>query len=57
MSGYSDDEVLRHGGLGPDSQFIGKPFAAAEMLEKVRAALEMAKPEALISRFETNPDH
>ncbi|MEN6626961.1 MAG: ATP-binding protein [Candidatus Sumerlaeia bacterium] len=39
MSGYTDNEVLRRGGLSDGSLFLGKPFAAHEMLAKIRQAL------------------
>ncbi len=57
MSGYSDEEVKRHGEIEPGSHFIGKPFAAREMLDQVRAVLKMDKSEIRIALSETNPNH
>ena len=39
MSGYADDFILQHGGLERGTTFIGKPFSAAQLGRKVRAAL------------------
>jgi CheY-like chemotaxis protein len=41
MSGYTNDpETL---GLGPDTDFIGKPFTPAELLDRVRGLLDRAQ--------------
>jgi signal transduction histidine kinase/ActR/RegA family two-component response regulator len=40
MSGYTDDEILRRGLLGPDTSLLSKPFTADALAEAVRAALE-----------------
>ncbi|HUP38331.1 MAG TPA: PAS domain S-box protein [Candidatus Limnocylindria bacterium] len=39
MSGYTNDAILRHGVLDPDTQFIQKPFTPAGLGRKVRAAI------------------
>ncbi len=40
MSGYTEDAVLRRGGLEPGTAFIAKPFTATELAARVRAALD-----------------
>jgi two-component system cell cycle sensor histidine kinase/response regulator CckA len=40
MSGYSDEAVVREGVRDGTAVFLQKPFAAAELLSKVRAALD-----------------
>jgi two-component system cell cycle sensor histidine kinase/response regulator CckA len=40
MSGYTDDEVLRRGMLGPGSLFIQKPFETSALLRLLRDALD-----------------
>ena len=39
MSGYTDDVIDMHGGLGPETFFLQKPFTSAALAEKVRQAL------------------
>ena len=39
MSGYTDDVIDHHGGLGPETFFLQKPFTSASLAEKVRQAL------------------
>lgn len=39
MSGYTDDVIDHHGGLGPETYFLQKPFTSAALAEKVRQAL------------------
>src|SRR5262249_34789599 len=39
MSGYTDDDVIRHGVLDTEMAFIQKPFKPAAMAQKVRALL------------------
>jgi PAS domain S-box-containing protein len=39
MSGYTDDVIDLHGGLGPETFFLQKPFSSAALAEKVRQAL------------------
>jgi two-component system, cell cycle sensor histidine kinase and response regulator CckA len=39
MSGYTDDVIDLHGGLGPETFFLQKPFTGAALAEKVRQAL------------------
>ncbi len=40
MSGYTDDIIARHGGLGPNEAFIEKPFSVQDLLDKVRSVLQ-----------------
>jgi len=40
MSGYTDDVIVRHGMLKPDTQFIGKPFNSVALRRKVREVLD-----------------
>jgi two-component system, cell cycle sensor histidine kinase and response regulator CckA len=39
MSGYTDDVIDLHGGLGPETFFLQKPFTSFSLAEKVRQAL------------------
>jgi two-component system, cell cycle sensor histidine kinase and response regulator CckA len=39
ISGYTDDDLLRHGVLKAPDTFLAKPFTAATLNEKVRALL------------------
>jgi hypothetical protein len=39
MSGYTDDVIEHHGGLGPEIFFLQKPFTSASLAEKVRQSL------------------
>lgn len=40
MSGYTDDTIVRHGGLDQRLEFISKPFTTASLLTAVRKALD-----------------
>jgi signal transduction histidine kinase len=40
MSGYTDDEVLRHGILDFKTQFIQKPFSPLVLVRKIREVLD-----------------
>ena len=40
MSGYSDEAVVRHGIIRPDTAFIEKPFTQASLARKVREVLD-----------------
>ncbi|MFO8070897.1 MAG: ATP-binding protein [Polyangia bacterium] len=40
MSGYADDAIVHHGMLDAGTQFLAKPFTAAELTRKVRAVLD-----------------
>lgn len=40
MSGYTDDAIVKHGVLGGELQFLGKPFTAGLLLSKVRSVLD-----------------
>jgi two-component system, cell cycle sensor histidine kinase and response regulator CckA len=35
MSGYTDDVILEHGELKPDTQFIHKPFTQGDLIRKI----------------------
>ena len=40
ISGYAGEDVLRRGGLPPDAPFLQKPFTPADLLQRVRQAIE-----------------
>ena len=40
MSGYTDDAIVHHGVLDGETQLIGKPFSAEELIHKVRTVLD-----------------
>ena len=40
MSGYTDDSIIRSGGLGPGTGFIQKPFSGDELVARVRGLLD-----------------
>jgi PAS domain S-box-containing protein len=40
MSGYTDDAIVHHGVLDAGTQFIAKPFNAADLARKVREVLD-----------------
>ena len=40
MSGYTDDVIAYHGDLGPDTDFLQKPFAPEALTRKVREVLD-----------------
>ncbi len=40
MSGYTDNTIVHHGVLDPGTQFIAKPFSAADLTHKVREVLD-----------------
>jgi CheY-like chemotaxis protein len=44
MSGYTNEAIVRHGVLDPDTLFIQKPFTPAALANKVRAALDRPRP-------------
>ena len=43
MSGYTNEAIVRHGVLDPDTLFIQKPFSPAALGHKVRAAIDGAR--------------
>jgi CheY-like chemotaxis protein len=40
MSGYTDNAIFHHGVLDAGTQFVGKPFTANDLTEKVREVLD-----------------
>jgi DNA-binding response OmpR family regulator len=40
MSGYTNDAIIRSGGLGPGTGFIQKPFSGEELATRVRELLD-----------------
>ncbi|HEX3156983.1 MAG TPA: response regulator [Gemmatimonadaceae bacterium] len=40
MSGYTTDELMRHGAVGPYKAFIQKPFALDEIADRIRQVLD-----------------
>jgi CheY-like chemotaxis protein len=44
MSGYTNEAIVRHGVLEPDTMFIQKPFTPAALGQKVREALDLGRP-------------
>jgi DNA-binding NtrC family response regulator len=43
MSGYTDDAIIRHGILEPNSFLLQKPFSPNGMLQKVREVLDAGR--------------
>jgi FixJ family two-component response regulator len=40
MSGYTDNMIAQHGGLGPGNAFLQKPFGPMVLARKVREVLD-----------------
>jgi CheY-like chemotaxis protein len=47
MSGYTDDTVVRHHVLDPDTPFLQKPFKPESLARKVREVLDAAQDQKL----------
>ena len=45
MSGYADEAIVHHGVLDAGTHFIGKPFSAADLAQKVRDVLDGGTPD------------
>ena len=43
MSGYTDDAIIHHGVLDPNTNFIEKPFTAQALTSKVRKTLNRGR--------------
>jgi PAS domain S-box-containing protein len=43
MSGYTDDEIIRHGVSSNQVMFLHKPFKSKDLLEKIKQALDQRK--------------
>jgi CheY-like chemotaxis protein len=52
MSGYSGDAIVHKGILEPGTEFIGKPFKAADLTRKVRQVLD-SHIDAKVSKIAT----
>ena len=39
-SGYTDNAIVHHGVLDPDTSFIPKPFSIADLTRRVREVLD-----------------
>jgi CheY-like chemotaxis protein len=40
MSGYTDDAIVHHGTLDPGTNFVAKPFSAADLTRKILEVLD-----------------
>lgn len=45
MSGYTDNAIVHHGALNPETHFIQKPFSPDGLLRQIRAVLRAAAAE------------
>jgi YesN/AraC family two-component response regulator len=43
MSGYTEDAIVRHGVRDSSAVLLGKPFAPADLLGKVREVLDRVR--------------
>ena len=43
MSGYTEDAIVRHGVRDASTVLLGKPFAPADLLAKIREVLDRAR--------------
>jgi PAS domain S-box-containing protein len=44
LSGYTDEAIVRHGVIDPDTPFLQKPFTTDALARKVREVLDSPKP-------------
>jgi PAS domain S-box-containing protein len=44
MSGHDDEAIAKHGVIEPGTDLLGKPFSAAQLVARVRAALDRPLP-------------
>ena len=44
LSGYTDEAIVRHGVIDPDTPFLQKPFTTEALARKVREVLDAPKP-------------
>ena len=51
ISGYTDDEVVRHGQLENAADFLQKPFRPDALLAKVRQMLDTPRPQTKAASF------
>ena len=47
MSGYTDDAIVHHGVLDPDTPFLAKPFTPAGLIRKVQETIERGRATAV----------
>ena len=40
MSGYTDDAIVQHGVLDPETELLQKPFSFDELAQKVRKVID-----------------
>ena len=51
MSGYTNEAIVRHGVLDPDTMFIQKPFSPASLGHKGAGRDRRRAPPGLASRY------
>jgi DNA-binding response OmpR family regulator len=45
MSGYTEDAIVRHGVRDASTSLLGKPFTPADLVRKIREALDRPLPQ------------